>query len=552
MVSTVSDMLTSVIDKGITTDEVVNFVGTMVNMSVDLGYIAADASLGSTDLVDVALGLLYALDAIIPGVVPSYTDAAARRLKGGRGMGGMVPGEWTFRRLQQTDNRDAETMYQQFLVANAMIQQVTDVIHLQLYPGEVPVSFALPGQDIFMGKDFSDAADEFDLPSRWPRVVWADDRKFPFDFLVMPGNRSLQWDGPLPANESRPEVQSLVPETQKNYNAHRAGEGDLLQRSIENASFSMLPKIAAYLPQLLGFEQKSSLNPSTCYWVDLGNGNFSDAMFDARGSIFSQDACVTMHTENFVVIADDLASQLDVVQQESPGELLSQYQSDFTTTANVVTATLVLVACAGFVMVSVYVDENDAANKVTPLDSLRTQVIDREDPKEKVLGTIFQAMRRNHLVVGWNYFHLKLTRVRRAGIFVVAIFATEALAVLQHSLLAFKADSAWGASGLVAAVLVFPLVQFLEFCFEWLPQSRVLSRPPPRSAPAKPIPLKEQAQPKVCKYPKRPAVGKVRPPQPKALPRAEQSLQLPVMPMLQLSKATGDPEPPVCPSACTS
>ena len=31
--------------------------------------------------------------------------------------------------------------------------------------------------------------------------------------------------------------------------------------------------------------------------------------------------------------------------------------------------------------------------QVTPLDSLRTQVIDREDPKEKIVGTIFQSMR---------------------------------------------------------------------------------------------------------------------------------------------------------------
>ncbi|CAE7022780.1 cysS [Symbiodinium natans] len=548
MVSTVSDMLTSVIDKGITTDQVVDFVGTMVNMSVDLGYIAADASLGSTDLVDVALGLLYALDAIIPGVVPSYEEAAARRLKGGRGMGGKVPGQWTPRRLQ-TETRDFETMYQHFLVATAMMKQLTDVVHLQLYPGEVPVSFALPGQDIFMGKDFSDADEVaqnyarvttlFDLPSLersgLPSTFnyrYVQFKKFPYDFLVMPGNRSLE--APAPANESRPEVQSLVPPqtfnaSQRPWHAmsliitDEAGESNLLERSIENASFSMLPKIAAYD----GTSLANVENPSTCYWVDLGSGNFSEALFDARGSLFSEDSCITMHMENFVVLADDLAAELDVVQQESPGELLSQYEDDYTTTANVVTATLVLVACAGFVMVSVYVDEHDAANKVTPLDSLRTQVIDREDPKEKVLGTIFQSMRRNHLVIGWNYFHLKLTRVRRAGIFVVAIFATEALAVLQHSLLAFKVDSAWGASGLVAAVLVFPLVQFLEFCFEWLPQSRVLSRPPPRSAPAKPIPLKEQAQPKVCKYPKRPAVGKVRPPQPKALPRVEQSLQLP-------------------------
>ncbi|OLP97069.1 hypothetical protein AK812_SmicGene20611 [Symbiodinium microadriaticum] len=493
MVSTVSDMLTSVIDKGITTDEVVDFVGTMVNLSLDLSYIASDATQdtracrGNRDcplpeeLVDVTLGLLYALDAIIPGVVPSYEEATARRLKGGRGMGGKVPWQWT-RRLQTSETRDAETMYRQFLQATAMTKQLTDEIHSQIYPGEAPISFALPGQDIFVGKAFIDADEEtqnyagvanlFDLPSlergsfdnpyNYFNYRYVQFKKFPYDFLVMPGNRSLE--APVPANESRPEVQSLVPPqnispSERLWHAisliitDGAGESNLLERSIENVTYSMLPKIAAYDTSSFGNVE----NPSTCYWVDLGSGNFTEAAFDARGSIFSEDSCITMHTGNFIVLADDLAAQLDVVQQQSPGELLSQYEDDFTTTANVVSATLVLVACAGFVMVSVYVDEHDASNKVTPLDSLRTQVIDREDPKEKVLGTIFQAMRRNHLVIGWNYFHLKLTRVRRAGIFVVAIFATEALAVLQHSLLAFKADSAWGASGLVAAVLVFPL-----------------------------------------------------------------------------------------------
>lgn len=29
-------------------------------------------------------------------------------------------------------------------------------------------------------------------------------------------------------------------------------------------------------------------NPSTCYWVDLADGNFSEATFDSRGSIFSE------------------------------------------------------------------------------------------------------------------------------------------------------------------------------------------------------------------------------------------------------------------------
>lgn len=45
---------------------------------------------------------------------------------------------------------------------------------------------------------------------------------------------------------------------------------------------------------------------------------------------------------------------------------------------------------------------------------------------QRVFGRL---LRRNHLVIGWNYFHLKLTRVRRAGIFITAIFATEALLV---------------------------------------------------------------------------------------------------------------------------
>eukprot|EP00434_Breviolum_minutum_P028874 symbB.v1.2.025538.t1/scaffold2483.1/size114807/12 len=102
------------------------------------------------------------------------------------------------------------------------------------------------------------------------------------------------------------------------------------------------------------------------------------------------------------------------------------------------------------------------------------------------------------------------------------------------------------------AAAVRRMVQFLEFCFEWLPQSRMLAKPPPRSLPAKPIPLKEQAKPKVFKYPKRPAVGKVRPPEPKVLPRAPHSLQLPVMPTLQLkatgqSLAKGRPQPPARP-----
>ena len=36
------------------------------------------------------------------------------------------------------------------------------------------------------------------------------------------------------------------------------------------------------------FASRLDRNPSTCYWVDLANGNFSEAAFDSRGSIFSE------------------------------------------------------------------------------------------------------------------------------------------------------------------------------------------------------------------------------------------------------------------------
>eukprot|EP00435_Cladocopium_sp_Y103_P005745 s1402_g1.t2 len=475
MVSATANMLTVIAQTGAIVDSVVSFLERMVNLSVDLNLIKADGSLGSSTSIDIAGSLFSAIDAIMPGVVPSQ-NATARRLEEERFVGGMVLADWPSRQLQSVETRTFEQMYNHFQTANVVMGILALVIHRQLYPAEVPLSFFLPGQDIYLGKSFTNVTveniapitDLFDLPSLERQGLpsqynyrYIQFKKFPYDFLVMPGNQTL--GPPPPANETNPEVASLVPAQVVNASERlwhavlltvtdEDGNESLIDRSLVNATFSMLPKIAAYDSSSFG----NVLNPSTCYWVDLANGNFSEAAFDSRGSIFSEDSCITMHTDFFAIFADDLAAQLEIVQQQ-PGEFLSQYDEEFTTTANVVTATLVLVACAGFVMVSVYVDEHDAANKVTPLDSLKTQVIDRQDPKEKVLGTLFQSMRRNHLVIGWNYFHLKLTRVRRAGIFITAIFATEALAVLQHSLLAFKAESAWGASGLVAAVLVFPI-----------------------------------------------------------------------------------------------
>eukprot|EP00931_Biecheleriopsis_adriatica_P060446 TRINITY_DN36303_c0_g1_i1.p1 TRINITY_DN36303_c0_g1~~TRINITY_DN36303_c0_g1_i1.p1 ORF type:complete len:2581 (+),score=473.60 TRINITY_DN36303_c0_g1_i1:114-7856(+) len=572
VVATVSDLLTAVVDKGIRSEQVINDLDVLVNLSIDRNFLSADGALGATDIVDVTGSLLYSVDAITPGEVPTYEDASARRLKGGRGNGGLVQSDWPPRRLQSVvETRDRETMYSQYESVISMEKRLAAVLFDQMYPQEVPLSFALPGQDIFFGKDYSTNTEElrnhaavrsqFELPSlERPNITdifnyrYVQYKKFPYDFMTLPANRSLS--APASANESRPEVGSLVPA--QNYSddlrlwqaitleiTDEAGDATVMERSLENVTYAMLPKILAYDSTNVGNVEF----PSTCFWVDLGDGNLSNAVFDPRGSIFSEDACISLHTVNWVIFADDLASQLDVIEEE-PGALISEIDDEFITGANVVGLTLEILAVGLLVAASIYLDLNDEANNVTPQDTLKTQVVDRSDPREKILGTLLQSLRRNHLIIGWNSFHLKLTRVRRAFIFVVALVSLQAVSVLQHSILNFKANANYLATGLVAAVLTFPLVQFLEFCFEWLPQSRILHMPPPRSMPATPIPLKEQAHPKTHKYPRRPLVGKIRPPLPKAPPRAPTSLQLPVMPTLKLTGPAmpkGRPKPPLRP-----
>ena len=50
--------------------------------------------------------------------------------------------------------------------------------------------------------------------------------------------------------------------------------------------------------------------------MNLG-ANLTSAAFDARGSIFSEDSCITMHTDYFAILTDNLAAQLLGLRNEA-------------------------------------------------------------------------------------------------------------------------------------------------------------------------------------------------------------------------------------------
>eukprot|EP00933_Yihiella_yeosuensis_P081521 TRINITY_DN95138_c0_g1_i1.p1 TRINITY_DN95138_c0_g1~~TRINITY_DN95138_c0_g1_i1.p1 ORF type:complete len:1133 (+),score=304.35 TRINITY_DN95138_c0_g1_i1:339-3401(+) len=184
------------------------------------------------------------------------------------------------------------------------------------------------------------------------------------------------------------------------------------------------------------------------------------------------------------------------------------------------------------------VDAKQEEQQILAVDSVKDPVVDLPNQRDKLAGTLTFSFRRNHLIVGFAYRHKKLSREKRVSILIAVWLATEAITTVLHTALRFKANSMFIATGLVAGVLMFPMVQFMMFLYELRPETRIHHTAPPRSAPARPIPLKEQALAQKFKAPKRPAVGKVRPPLPTAAPRAPSSLQLPVMPTLQLSHAS--------------
>ncbi|CAE8595982.1 unnamed protein product, partial [Polarella glacialis] len=564
------NLLIEVAGKGVQTDEVVDTLGLLVNLSVDGGYISADNSMGSQYSIDVASSLLAVVDALLPGQAPALTVSAARRLKGGRGQAGQDRGLWnpppSQRRLQGSfvDRRSPSQKYSHYKRLIVYEQTVSKTLLAQVYPGEVPTNFSLRGQDIYVGKDYTQASlaqsairSQFSLPSLdqpdMPAIFnyrYVQYKKFPYDFMVLPANRSL--DAPSDNNDS-----SLVPyqkyePTQRLWHAMsleitdetgNSTGSELVDRSLINGSYAMLPKVAAYDT----YENGNVEFPSTCFAVDLGS-NVNLAIFDPRGSLFSEDSCITVHLGDFVVFADDLASSLGVFEKLGDDFVIGQFVDEYKSMAMVSSTVFVIVM--GFIAAAAaFIVDSKSDDKVIPIDMVKSDVIDLPDPHEKVIGTMTFSFRRNHLIFGLGFRHKRLNRERRVYTLVATLLGTEAITTTLHSVLGMNAEEQYVATGLVAGVLMFPLVQLMQFLWVWRPETRILPSPPSRSAPAAPIPLHEQAQPAQfkIKIPNRPAVGKIRAPLKTAAPRAPSSFALPAMPTLQLSQPGAPGLPKITP-----
>eukprot|EP00930_Biecheleria_cincta_P001510 TRINITY_DN102651_c0_g1_i1.p1 TRINITY_DN102651_c0_g1~~TRINITY_DN102651_c0_g1_i1.p1 ORF type:complete len:2623 (+),score=331.45 TRINITY_DN102651_c0_g1_i1:132-8000(+) len=567
MIIAVADLYVAAAGKGIRTDNEVNAIALLTARAISNGYVTADGSLGSSGNPDVATALFKAIDAFTPGDEPTYGAAAFRRLKGGRYMGGLVPPDpYDPRRLATLETRTYSEQYAHFSRLDSMQRDIAKTIFPALYPAEVPVSFAVAGQDIYIGKDNSDPAiaipstgpirQKFALPSLarpgMPATFnfrYTDFKKFPFDYINPPANRTWR-DAPLSPNESRPDLASKVPAL--NYSAatrlwfaftlevsDSSDDYNLVNRSLEgNVTFSELPRIEA-----------DTDFPSQCFHVNLGDGNFSNSFFDPRGSVFNDESCITMHSKDFVVFSEDLTNLLKVLE-EIPVEEIGVFLDEFRSVASVDTMVVYVIAMFLVVYLARRADSYQAiqikegVEGIKYMDLLPSQVVEAPDPRTKILGTTILSFRRNHLIVGIFYPHKYFTRDRKAYTFFAGCFAVWAVGTLQHGLLTFRLSSAYIATGLVSAVIVFPLVQMLIFFYESAPHSRILKTTPPRSTPARPIPLKEQARPRAPIAPKRPGVANIRPPLPKAPPRAPTSLKLPVL-STQLAKFGGPGGPPL-------
>lgn len=495
--------------KGFRTQKVVDDLSLITDRAINQSFIHSRGALGDTSAADVTTSMLAVVDSLTPGQPPASL-AESRRLSPEAARARLLVAAFETR-------SDAEQR-SQLIQVKAIQRQLCAVISRQVNVGEQPVVFALPGQIISVGKDYTRLAKQnaavhsmFTLASLekpgMPSIFtyhYVKYSKFAFNWLVMPGNRSLV-SVPSSNITQVPAAATNLPVNAQLWYAmslnifdEYGNPSDMLQNSLLNATFSALPQVAAYDPGLFGL----NANPATCFAVNYGS-NLSTAVFDPRGVLWQEDACVARQLQDFVVFNDNLASELGIFSAFGSKQVGAEL-AEFASAAMISLFSIVMVI--GFVTAGAarYVDDKDKERGVKPIDGSTSKVVDLPDERAKLIGTIALSFRRNHLVVGLTTFHRKMTRDRRVYTLIVAFLATEAVASLLSSVVGFNAQADFVASGIVAGVLVFPLLQLVHFMFEWQPRSKILGSAPPQSVPARPFPLGQHVQPVTLKMPMKP------------------------------------------------
>lgn len=567
-----SSILNALSVKGNKNESILDDVNYLIDHGVDNDLVSVHGS-DKEQGTDVMTSLLGTIDSMMPG--EDAVPVAAPIPFGGRRLGTPQRHRGSGRFLSKViDTRTPTVQYQQFQQTRWLSRKILNSVVPELLPGELPANYTLRGQDIYAGKDFAAVddmvdpslpltlQDAFTVPNLdivgGPKIYsyhYFEYKKFPYVFMddKLPKNRQLKMTS---SNFAAPGTgaEQFIPNqgfrvndplwysmSLELYNNTGGNIDDAIRMSLENASFNLYPRLNAHHNQAFHTVDHAA----TCYQVQLGT-NLTEAKYDAKGIVYSDQSCVTDKLSDFVVFVDDLAQEL-IFNTVTSDDIERTYEDEYRTMAMVNCLVFPLLIALMAAAVAYYVDESQ--HGVAPIDLSKSRVVDLADPKEKLIGTVTFTFRRNHLLVAMGQRHRKLTRAKRVLSLLVAWLTIMTITTLFHTKLKFKAESQFVATGLVAGVLSFPLMQFVQFLYEWRPETRILPTPPPTSKPATPIPLKLQAQMPELNRPMRPPVPtRIVPPPPFAPPRVtSEAAKLPQLQRMQLPQLALPNLPPGLP-----
>jgi len=532
--------LTILSDKGLKTDRCIEDLESITIAGDGLAFLNAEDTF-SPQGINVALSLLTTVDSYFPAPVDSLAnESQARRLED------IEPGQGIYysRALQSalSDNRTDEEKYSQYNWVRGIERGIGNDLVNQLVPGEVPANFYMQGHDFYVGQAMTkvdDAAkghsyitESFDVPMTSQTAFqemmeayqfqYIQYKKFAFTFIPLPAGKTIA--PPIAtsgATESKVPDQGYSPDVRLwhamslELSDTNGGRLDgLINTALEEASYSMLPKLDAHYVDNWGPANFAA----TCYrLVEGANVTDGDTYYDAKGITFSEQSCVTNHLSTFIVVLDDLMLDLSLVEEipNFPKCLFDAFTDcsldqltpiqELRSTASASSLVLTTLMLFGAMAVGWYLDEGcrdkykkDPRNKaVQPIDGNR-KIFEQpwfhmEEPTEKFFAAFAYFCRRNHLIVGFGTWHRRLSREKRVVVWYLAFAATEALLTVMHSKMNFRAKDVFVATGIMAGILVFPIIQGAMFLFEWRPDTLVKA-PPPTSNPPKPIPLKQAAE----------------------------------------------------------
>eukprot|EP00927_Polykrikos_kofoidii_P034615 TRINITY_DN29335_c0_g3_i1.p1 TRINITY_DN29335_c0_g3~~TRINITY_DN29335_c0_g3_i1.p1 ORF type:complete len:1424 (+),score=297.99 TRINITY_DN29335_c0_g3_i1:49-4272(+) len=554
----IAALFTTISEKGLKTWRVLEDLTMLLDICNNSDMLIAERSFSNYG-TNVILSLVSAIDTFMPGDVDldgpmkRRLEARARRQKG-RYLQAAVP----------VGNRTVEDTYDQFEYVRNLERDIGDELMGSIFPGEMPVNLSTRGHDFYLGKvplddssklqtTQSDIQDSFSVPTIFgfeqPPIEnyiyrYTQFKKFVFNYVPFPPRHSLDIPAPPSGTSENKIPDQEYTWDESNWHAmsleliDEAGSSldETLSETLQTVPFNLLPRISAH--HLL--DTGTVKHAATCFTVNQGGGNVSAAFFDPKGITFNEEACVVSHLSDFVVLVDDLGQDLGVIE-EIGDDLQGMYIDEYRSMAGMSSLVFVFVVAFTAAGCGLYVDETLEDEKPA-IDDDKIRVVEGFDEKETLVQTTKYTFRRNHLIVGFIAKHRKLNRQRRVWCLLLAWVATQALATLFHSKLEFRAEAEFVATGLIAGILVFPLVQFAMYLYEWSPETKVLPVGPPGSKPAKPIPMKEKAARagKLFEPLRPPVPAKVPPPPPRAPLRVYGGSFVPSLPL-------APPAPPLRP-----